>query len=151
MSTLCTPLMPPLPSMNCSWQFPLFASDYRLWDCHCPLRAETEVVCPPFFLPCVPHHVHCSQSKLDESLAFQQFSSNVDEEESWINEKLALVTSDEVGDTLATVQVSGAVRCEWQLLHQLFSVRRKGIATSVKRQAVLYKPSHVAWCDIMLP
>eukprot|EP00117_Sycon_ciliatum_P010415 scpid4432/ scgid12327/ Spectrin alpha chain, brain; Alpha-II spectrin; Fodrin alpha chain; Spectrin, non-erythroid alpha chain len=44
------------------------------------------------------------QSKLDESLLFQQFSSNVDEEESWINEKLALVTSDEVGDTLATVQ-----------------------------------------------
>ena len=29
----------------------------------------------------------------------------VDEEEAWLNEKTALLSSEEVGDTLATVQV----------------------------------------------
>ena len=45
------------------------------------------------------------QHKLDESLAYQQFSANVGEEESWINEKNTLVGSDDYGDTLAAVQV----------------------------------------------
>jgi len=47
----------------------------------------------------------CRQHKLDESLAYQQFSANVGEEESWINEKNTLVGSDDYGDTLAAVQV----------------------------------------------
>eukprot|EP00118_Oscarella_pearsei_P025242 m.307813 g.307813 ORF g.307813 m.307813 type:complete len:2422 (+) comp42859_c0_seq1:216-7481(+) len=42
--------------------------------------------------------------KLDDSLAFQQFSASLDEEESWIHEKQALVSSEDVGDTLAAVQ-----------------------------------------------
>ena len=46
------------------------------------------------------------QAKLEESLLYQQFLVGVDEEESWMNEKTALVSSDEVGDTLAAVQVS---------------------------------------------
>lgn len=41
------------------------------------------------------------QHKLDESLEYQQFSANVGEEESWINEKNTLVGSDDYGDTLA--------------------------------------------------
>lgn len=45
------------------------------------------------------------QHKLEESLAYQQFSANVGEEESWINEKNTLVGSDDYGDTLAAVQV----------------------------------------------
>jgi spectrin alpha len=45
------------------------------------------------------------QHKLDDSLAYQQFSANVDEEVSWINEKNTLVGSDDYGDTLAAVQV----------------------------------------------
>ena len=45
------------------------------------------------------------QHKLDESLEYQQFSANVGEEESWINEKNTLVGSDDYGDTLAAVQV----------------------------------------------
>lgn len=44
------------------------------------------------------------QHKLDESLEYQQFSANVGEEESWINEKNTLVGSDDYGDTLAAVQ-----------------------------------------------
>ncbi|XP_074621265.1 spectrin alpha chain, non-erythrocytic 1-like [Acropora palmata] len=44
------------------------------------------------------------QHKLDESLAYQQFSANVGEEEAWINEKNTLVGSDDFGDTLAAVQ-----------------------------------------------
>ncbi|KXJ20343.1 Spectrin alpha chain, non-erythrocytic 1 [Exaiptasia diaphana] len=44
------------------------------------------------------------QHKLDDSLAYQQFSANVDEEVSWINEKNTLVGSDDYGDTLAAVQ-----------------------------------------------
>ncbi|XP_078687340.1 spectrin alpha chain, non-erythrocytic 1-like [Branchiostoma floridae x Branchiostoma belcheri] len=42
--------------------------------------------------------------KLEDSLAYQQFSANVDEEESWINEKQNLVSSEDYGDTLAAVQ-----------------------------------------------
>ena len=41
---------------------------------------------------------------LDESEAFQQLCANIDEEESWIVEKKALVSSDDYGDTLAAVQ-----------------------------------------------
>lgn len=33
--------------------------------------------------------------------------ANVEEEEAWINEKLNLVASEDYGDTLAAVQVSG--------------------------------------------
>jgi spectrin alpha len=43
---------------------------------------------------------------LEQSLAYQQFSTNVDEEESWINEKNTVVVSDDYGDTLAAAQVS---------------------------------------------
>ena len=43
---------------------------------------------------------------MEQSLAYQQFSTNVDEEESWINEKNTVVASDDYGDTLAAAQVS---------------------------------------------
>lgn len=55
--------------------------------------------------PTVDWFLFCRQHKLDESLAYQQFSANVGEEESWINEKNTLVGSDDYGDTLAAVQV----------------------------------------------
>ena len=44
--------------------------------------------------------------KLDESLAYQQFAANVEEEEAWITEKSHLLSGDDYGDTLAAVQVS---------------------------------------------
>ena len=47
----------------------------------------------------------CRAGKLEDSLAFQQFSASLDEEESWIHEKQALVSSEDVGDSLAAVQV----------------------------------------------
>ena len=50
----------------------------------------------------------CSASrkqKLEDSLAYQQFCANVDEEESWIGEKNTLVSAEDSGDTLAAVQV----------------------------------------------
>ena len=50
----------------------------------------------------------CRQNKLEESLLYQQFLVGVDEEDSWLNEKITLVSSSEVGDTLAAVQVSTA-------------------------------------------
>ena len=43
--------------------------------------------------------------KLDESLAYQQFAANVEEEEAWITEKMHLLSGDDYGDTLAAVQV----------------------------------------------
>ena len=43
--------------------------------------------------------------KLEESLAYQQFAANVEEEESWITEKQHLLSGDDYGDTLAAVQV----------------------------------------------
>lgn len=43
--------------------------------------------------------------RLEESLEYQQFVANVEEEEAWINEKLNLVGSEDYGDTLAAVQV----------------------------------------------
>ncbi|TRY74259.1 hypothetical protein DNTS_008992 [Danionella cerebrum] len=43
-------------------------------------------------------------ARLEESLEYQQFVANVEEEEAWINEKLNLVGSEDYGDTLAAVQ-----------------------------------------------
>ena len=45
------------------------------------------------------------KQKLEDSLAYQQFCANVDEEESWIGEKSTLVSTEDSGDTLAAVQV----------------------------------------------
>uniref|UniRef100_A0A8D3C887 Spectrin alpha chain, non-erythrocytic 1 n=1 Tax=Scophthalmus maximus TaxID=52904 RepID=A0A8D3C887_SCOMX len=45
-----------------------------------------------------------SGARLEESLEYQQFVANVEEEEAWINEKLNLVGSEDYGDTLAAVQ-----------------------------------------------
>jgi spectrin alpha len=42
--------------------------------------------------------------KLDESLAYQQFAANVEEEESWITEKQHLLSGEDIGETLAAVQ-----------------------------------------------
>jgi spectrin alpha len=42
--------------------------------------------------------------RLDESLAYQQFVANVEEEEAWILEKQHLLGGDDYGDTLAAVQ-----------------------------------------------
>uniref|UniRef100_A0A8C6YII4 Spectrin alpha, non-erythrocytic 1 n=1 Tax=Naja naja TaxID=35670 RepID=A0A8C6YII4_NAJNA len=44
--------------------------------------------------------------RLEESLEYQQFVANVEEEEAWINEKMTLVASEDYGDTLAAIQVS---------------------------------------------
>ena len=43
--------------------------------------------------------------RLEESLEYQQFVANVEEEEAWINEKMTLVASEDYGDTLAAIQV----------------------------------------------
>ena len=43
--------------------------------------------------------------KLEESLAYQQFAANVEEEEAWIAEKQHLLSGGDYGDTLAAVQV----------------------------------------------
>lgn len=56
--------------------------------------------------------------RLEESLEYQQFVANVEEEEAWINEKLNLVASEDYGDTLAAVQVSswhGRAQRSWAL------------------------------------
>jgi len=42
--------------------------------------------------------------KLDESLTYQQFVANVEEEEAWITEKQHLLSGEDMGDTLAAVQ-----------------------------------------------
>ncbi|KAG5834943.1 hypothetical protein ANANG_G00266900 [Anguilla anguilla] len=42
--------------------------------------------------------------RLEQSLEYQQFVANVEEEEAWINEKLNVVGSEDYGDTLAAVQ-----------------------------------------------
>ena len=45
------------------------------------------------------------KEKLSQSLLYQKFCVEVDEEEAWLNEKTAFVSSEEAGDTLAAVQV----------------------------------------------
>ena len=44
--------------------------------------------------------------KLEQSYAYQQFSANVEEEEAWIIEKQHLLSGEDLGDTMAAVQVS---------------------------------------------
>ena len=74
---------------------------------------------------CAHFHVHELQltslhsdrgQKLEQSYAFQQFSANVEEEESWISEKQHLLSAADLGDTMAAVQVrkgrEAAVSCE---------------------------------------
>jgi len=51
--------------------------------------------------------------KLDESLAYQQFAAGIEEEQSWITEKQHLLSGDDFGDTLATVQVSQPEPLSW--------------------------------------
>lgn len=51
--------------------------------------------------------------RLEESLEYQQFVANVEEEEAWINEKMTLVASEDYGDTLAAIQV-------WRKLSALY-------------------------------
>ena len=44
------------------------------------------------------------RGKLDESLKFQRFNADVDEESSWINEKQSSMSTDELPDTLSAAQ-----------------------------------------------
>lgn len=44
------------------------------------------------------------EKKLGESEEYQQLIANIHEEESWIAEKLVLVSNDDYGDNLAAVQ-----------------------------------------------
>ena len=90
------------------------------WLCSAPTFFSVPVPVPVHSQPFIHPFVHSfiypfisfhfisffRQHKLDESLAYQQFSANLDEEESWINEKYTLVGSDDYGDTLAAVQVN---------------------------------------------
>lgn len=62
------------------------------------------------------------QHKLDESLEYQQFSANVGEEESWINEKNTLVGSDDYGDTLAAAKGANGFKDFLQIIDELESV-----------------------------
>jgi len=43
-------------------------------------------------------------NKLEQSYAFQQFSANVEEEESWITEKQHLLSTGDLGDSMGAVQ-----------------------------------------------
>lgn len=43
--------------------------------------------------------------KLDQSLTYQQFLAKVEEEEAWISEKQQLLVLDDLGDSMAAVQV----------------------------------------------
>lgn len=63
----------------------LFSSSYPLFS--------------PLFLP------PTRRKKLGEALAFRQFCVAVEEEEVWMREKTALLSSEDTGDTLAAVQV----------------------------------------------
>ena len=44
------------------------------------------------------------KERLRQSLAYQKLCVKMDEEEGWLNEKMAFVSSEETGDTLAAVQ-----------------------------------------------
>ena len=49
--------------------------------------------------------------RLKASVAYQEYCVGIDEEEVWLNEKMALALSEEMGDTLAAVQVGVASSC----------------------------------------
>ena len=81
----------------------------ELWDC--TITRETAAHFSFRFF-CLPHDlfqrlitvVFLRSKLLDQSEAFQQLCANIDEEESWIAEKRALISIDDYGDTLAAVQ-----------------------------------------------
>ena len=45
--------------------------------------------------------------KLEESLAYQEFCASAGEEEAWLSEKTTVSLSEDLGDSLAAVQVRG--------------------------------------------
>ncbi len=63
--------------------------------------------------PCsFPFILFVRQRKLDESLAFQEFCALINEEESWLTEKIAVQQSEDFGDSLGAVQVQ-IQYCGW--------------------------------------
>lgn len=49
------------------------------------------------------------RKKLEESLAYHEFCSRINEEESWLAEKQSLYLSEDYGDSLAAVQVRSSI------------------------------------------
>ncbi len=57
------------------------------------------------FSVCLILQILCREKKLEESLAFQEFCASINEEESWVTEKIAVQQSEDFGDSLGAVQV----------------------------------------------
>lgn len=51
----------------------------------------------------------CRRQKLEETLAYQEFCASSGEEEAWLLEKTSVCLSEDLGDSLAAVQVQGKV------------------------------------------
>uniref|UniRef100_A0A668ATS1 Spectrin alpha, non-erythrocytic 1 n=1 Tax=Myripristis murdjan TaxID=586833 RepID=A0A668ATS1_9TELE len=73
--------------------------------------------------------------RLEESLEYQQFVANVEEEEAWINEKLNLVGSEDYGDTLAAVQ--GLLK-KHEAFETDFTVHRDRVNDVCQEKSYLY-------------
>lgn len=85
---------------------------------------------------CFPFPVIRGQ-RLEESLEYQQFVANVEEEEAWINEKMTLVASEDYGDTLAAIQVREAGACSFV---QWLCSRRESSRPAVTVSLVGFSP-----------
>lgn len=88
------------------------------------------------------------KKKLEESCQYQQFCVGVAEEEAWLNEKTALLSSEEGGDTLATVQVKKSNQDTWSNFCRNISLRK--LAKNLLSVNVLsYLDSCISWPKLM--
>lgn len=67
----------------------------------------------------------------------------VDEEEAWLNEKTTLVSSEEVGDTLAAVQVGGVVRVMGARVYRCYL-----LSNCMQVCMHCHATDHVTSCDV---
>lgn len=69
------------------------------------------------------------ENKIEQSLAFQQFLARIEEEEAWISEKQQLMSIDEYGDSMASVQ---GIRKKHDAFENDFALHRERCAEIIQ-------------------
>uniref|UniRef100_A0A8C2UCP0 Spectrin alpha, non-erythrocytic 1 n=1 Tax=Coturnix japonica TaxID=93934 RepID=A0A8C2UCP0_COTJA len=85
--------------------------------------------------------------RLEESLEYQQFVANVEEEEAWINEKMTLVASEDYGDTLAAIQ--GLLK-KHEAFETDFTVHKDRVNDVCANGEDLIKKVSISWLTLLL-
>ena len=78
-----------------------------------------------FRFKCLSEPAEARRNKLQDSLALQQFLSNVEEELAWIRDEEPLVKSDDLGRTLIGMNMLELEHAKEKNISSLFSINHK--------------------------